>query len=91
MPIYERSLPLPLSSEAAFALHEDPKILEALLSENPVVKFHNQERGYVRCVVTPKDWTSDYVVVEDVEKPGAPAIKRASFVVESGKAGAETA
>ena len=26
--------------------------------------------GYVRCTVTPDNWTSDYVVVEDVTKPG---------------------
>ncbi len=60
----------------------------ALLSENPFVKFQNSERGYVTCTVTPKEWRSDYQVVEFVEKPDAPLITRASFVVEDGKPGA---
>lgn len=65
-----------------------PKNLENLLSENPCVKFFNAQRGYVRCSVTPQAWQSDYVVVEDVMKPGAPAILKASYTVEAGKPGA---
>jgi len=63
--------------------------LDKLTEANPFVKFHNQERGYVRCVVTPKQWLSDYVVVEDVRTPGAEAFKRASFTIEAGKPGAQ--
>ena len=59
----------------------------ALMSENPFVKFQNSERGYVSCTVTPKEWRSDYQVVEYVEKPDAPLINRGSWVVENGKAG----
>ncbi len=59
-----------------------------LLSENPFVKFQNSERGYVSCTVTPKEWRSDYQMVEYVEKPGAPLINRGTFVVEDGKPGA---
>ena len=55
------------------------------------MRFHNDERGYVRCTVTPGSWRSDYVVVEDVTKPGAPALNRASFVVEAGRPGSQTA
>lgn len=62
--------------------------LDKLTASNPFVKFHNQERGYVRCVVTPNQWVSDYVVVEDVRTPGAESFKRASFTVEAGKPGA---
>ena len=69
----------------------EPKNLDTLLAENPCVKFFNQQRGFVRCTVTPKSWRSDYIVVEDVTQPGAPAVNRASFVVESGKPGAQTA
>lgn len=62
---------------------------ESLLqSENSFVKFFNGERGYVSCTVTSKEWRSDYQVVEYVDKPGAPLVTRASFVVESGKPGA---
>jgi len=63
---------------------EKPRGLEGLLSANPCVKFHNAERGYVRCSVTPKTWQADYVVVDDVHKPGGKAFTRSSFVVESG-------
>lgn len=66
----------------------NPKGLEALLSENPFVKFHNAERGYVRCTVTRKSWQSDFQVVEFVDKPGAPNVTRATFVVERDKPGA---
>jgi alkaline phosphatase D len=69
----------------------EPKNLAALLAQNPCVRFHNTQRGYVRCTVTPDAWKSDYVVVEDVTKPGAPAVERASFVVEAGKPGVQTA
>jgi alkaline phosphatase D len=63
--------------------------LEKLQAANPGVRFHNRERGYVRCTVTPGKWTSDYVVVEDVTKPGGKVLTRESFVVESGKPGAQ--
>jgi alkaline phosphatase D len=63
----------------------------ALLAENPCVRFHNAQRGYVRCTVTPGSWRSDFIVVEDVTRPGAPAVDRASFVVESGVPGAKQA
>jgi alkaline phosphatase D len=68
-----------------------PKDYDALLAENPCVKFHNRNRGYVRCTVTPKDWRSDYVVVENITTPGAPAKVRGSFVVTEGNPGAEKA
>ena len=70
----------------------DDNLLASLLAENPCIKFCNRERGYVRCTVTPKEWRSDYVVVDDVTKPsGVPAINRAAFVVEAGQAGAHRA
>ena len=67
------------------------KGLDTLLAENPGVRFHNKQRGYVRCVVTPKLWRSDFQVVEPVSKPGAPVVTRASFVVEAGRPGAKPA
>jgi alkaline phosphatase D len=69
----------------------EPKSLKELYTENPFVKFHNAERGYVRCTVTPTEWRSDYQVVEYVTRPGAPLITRASFVVEDGKPGVQKA
>lgn len=62
---------------------EKPAGLEQLLAGNPCVRFHNGERGYVRCTVTPESWKSDYVVVDDVTQPGGKSFTRASFVVEA--------
>jgi alkaline phosphatase D len=63
----------------------------AHMTENPFLHFYSAERGYVSCTVTPTEWKSDYQAVEFVDKPGAPLITRASFVVEAGEAGAKEA
>lgn len=67
---------------------DKPKILDDLLKENPFVKFHNQQRGYVRCRVTRAQWTTDFMVVDQVAKEGGVITKRASFVVDAGTPGA---
>jgi alkaline phosphatase D len=68
---------------------QKPDYADRLLADNPHVKFFNGERGYVRCTVTPERWQSDYQVVEYITRPDAPLVTRASFVVESGQAGAK--
>lgn len=68
---------------------KDRPEIAAMKAENPFVKFLNLERGYVRCSLTPEHYRSDYQVVEYVDKPGAPLITRASFVVENGQPGAK--
>jgi alkaline phosphatase D len=67
---------------------EAQKVLPA---KNPGVRFLNGERGYVRCVVTPKTWQSDYVVCEDVLQPNGKIATRASFVIEAGQPGLKKA
>lgn len=62
-----------------------------VLADNPFVKFYNSERGYVSCVVTPKQWQAHYRTVEYVTRPGAPLRTRKTFVVESGRPGAQEA
>ena len=62
-----------------------PQRLDELLSENPFVKFHNDERGYVHCEVTPEGWRSDYRTVPYVTRKNAPLNTRASFHVEAGR------
>lgn len=62
---------------------------ESILTENPHIKFFNNQRGYVRCELTPARWQSDYRVVTAVTTPEAPITTRASFVVENGKPGAQ--
>jgi alkaline phosphatase D len=64
-------------------------LVEAYLPENPHVRFYNNQRGYVRCVLTPEKWQSDYRVLPFVTKPGAEVSTRASFVVENGRPGAQ--
>jgi alkaline phosphatase D len=64
-------------------------IVDKYLPENPHVHFYNNQRGYVRCVVTRDRWQSDYRVVPFVSKPGAEITTRASFVVENGRSGAQ--
>ncbi|MEZ5415396.1 MAG: alkaline phosphatase D family protein, partial [Opitutaceae bacterium] len=54
-------------------------------AENPWVNFFNDERGYVRCEVTPEAWRADYRTVAYVSRPGAPVRTAASFVVNSGR------
>jgi alkaline phosphatase D len=63
---------------------QHPVNLDKIYAANPGVKFHNGERGYVRCTITKDAWKSDYMVVDDVTKPGGKTFERASFVVESG-------
>jgi alkaline phosphatase D len=58
---------------------------EVLRAENPFVKFFNDERGYVRCEVTPRMWRTDFRTVPFVSRRNAPLNTRASFVVEAGR------
>ncbi|HTL28466.1 MAG TPA: alkaline phosphatase D family protein [Tepidisphaeraceae bacterium] len=70
---------------------DQPKGLQGLMRHNPGVKYHNGERGYVRCTVTPRTWKSDYITVAKISVPNQPVQTRASFVVESGKVGVQSA
>jgi len=70
---------------------KEPKGEDTLLAANPCVKFHNRQRGYVRCTIKPGTWTSDYVVIDEVMKAGGNASTLASFVVEAGQPGAKKA
>jgi alkaline phosphatase D len=58
---------------------------ESILADNPHVKYYNDQRGYVRCTLTPERWQSDYRVLPYITRRGAPARTHASFVVEDGK------
>ena len=62
-----------------------------LLSENPHIKFVNRNRGYVRNIITPTEWTVDFRIVDFVTLPGAPVRTRATFAIEDGRPGAEVA
>ncbi len=65
--------------------------MKAMVSENECVRFANDQRGYVRFDVKPKELRADFRVVEYVTEPGALVKTRASFVVEDGRPGAKEA
>jgi alkaline phosphatase D len=54
----------------------------------PWRRFYNNNRGYVRCTLTPEQWQTDYRVVPAVTYPDAPVSTIASFVTEAGNPGA---
>ena len=56
---------------------------------NPHIAFRNNERGYVRCTLTPELWTSEFRKVDTVAQRPATASTLATFVIENGRAGAQ--
>jgi alkaline phosphatase D len=60
----------------------------ALLAENPHIRFVDRRRGYVRNVVTPREWRADFQVVDTVSTRGAPARTATSVVIPDGDPGA---
>ena len=60
---------------------------QALLGQDPHMKFFNGQRGYVRHLVTPARWQADYQVLDKVSVPDGKLTTRKSLVVESGKPG----
>ncbi len=57
------------------------------LAENPHLKFHNAQRGYVRCELSPTQWRTDYKVVPYVTTPDAPLVTNGTLYVEAGRPG----
>ena len=64
---------------------------EGVMRDNPFVKLHNAQRGYVVCDVTPRNFTARYRVLESVTRHGSPRETLAEFVVEDGRPGAQPA
>jgi alkaline phosphatase D len=62
---------------------------KAVVAENPFVKFHHTQRGYVSCEITARGLHAAYRVVDFVSKPGAPIRTEAQFIVENGRPGAQ--
>jgi len=65
-----------------------PPALADVLASNPTVKFHDDQRGYVRCTVTPREWRTEFRVLDDVTRPGGKVSTAATFAVAAGRAGA---
>jgi alkaline phosphatase D len=64
-----------------------PPSQEAILAENSLVRFHSQQRGYVRVGVTPEAVRADFKVVDFVDRPGGSVSTAATFLVENGRPG----
>ena len=62
---------------------------ERAASQNDFVKWYNSNRGYVTCDLRPDSWTSHFRVTPFVDKPNSPLVKKASFIVQAGRPGAE--
>jgi alkaline phosphatase D len=60
---------------------------KTLLTQNPHIKFFNNQRGYARHVVTPERWQADFQVLDKVSLRDGHVSTRKSFVVEHGKSG----
>jgi alkaline phosphatase D len=60
---------------------------ETRLGKNPHLRYFNNQRGYMRHLVTHGRWQADYRVLDTVTSAGAPVATAASFVVEAGTPG----
>ncbi len=66
-------------------------VTDALLAENPHVKWQHARRGYIRCAVTPESWQADYRTLPFVSKPDAPVETSSRWRLTPGRAGVERA
>jgi alkaline phosphatase D len=66
-------------------------VFQAGLAQNPHMKFFNNQRGYVRHVVTPERWQADFQVLDRVSGRDGQVSTRKSFVVEHGRNGLASA
>ena len=57
----------------------------AIQQENPQLKWHNAQRGYVICEVTPGFWTTEFKTLESVRERGAEIRTRQRMAVEHGR------
>jgi alkaline phosphatase D len=62
---------------------------DAVLAENPQVKWQSGRRGYVTCSVTPDGWETIYRAVPYVTRPGAPVATASRWRLVRGRAGME--
>ncbi|GHJ46093.1 alkaline phosphatase D [Catellatospora sp. TT07R-123] len=56
-------------------------------ANNPHLRFHNNQRGFVRATLTAAELTADFLTLDRVSQPGAPALLKARFAVADGVPG----
>jgi alkaline phosphatase D len=67
---------------------DEPVFTRVPGAQNPHILMRNNNRGYVRCTLTPDRWTSEFRAVGTVRQPSSPCSSLATFAVENGIAGA---
>lgn len=58
--------------------------VDAILPENPHLKYFSNRRGYVRTRITPDEMRADFRTLPFVTRPGAPVQTDAAFVIPDG-------
>jgi alkaline phosphatase D len=64
---------------------DEPTWAPRVMSDNPQLKFINNQRGYLTCDVGPDEWRTNFMVVDRVSRPGGQLSKRATFAVARGE------
>jgi len=64
-----------------------PVNAQAAIAANPHIKWHNRQRGYVRCDVDANIWNTQFRTVPFVTKPDAPLETPSKWRVTHGRAG----
>ncbi len=59
----------------------------AIQQDNPQLKWHNGQRGFLLCDVTHERWSTDFIVMDKVSERGGKASSAGKFIVEPGKPG----
>ncbi|MEJ7927054.1 alkaline phosphatase D family protein [Sphingobium sp. AN641] len=57
---------------------------DKILAANPQLAFLNDQRGYLTCDVTPDEWRTNIMVMDQVAQPGGTLSKRATLTVPHG-------
>lgn len=58
---------------------------DVILAGNPQLKFLNDQRGYLTCDVTPQEWRTHFMVMDQVTQPDGNISKRATLGVPNGE------
>src|SRR4051794_14916090 len=59
---------------------------DRVLAHNPQLKFINDQRGYAVCDVTPDEWRTSFMVLDQVSTPGGTPPRRPGGTHEAGDA-----
>jgi len=62
----------------------------AIQAENECLKWHNSQRGYVMCDVTPAQWSTEYKTLDKVSERAGTLSTRMTMAVENGRPGSLT-